>query len=225
MIVTGKNVRVLIYDNGGYRLYACATSCTITLTTSVIETSTTGSGVFATFKPQKHTWICTLEGAVNLDEPGSLTLADLRSKQLSFTELLISYERTDDDGNTYADSGTAIIISSTDTGDVNDIATFSIELQGTGTLTQSFTPSTLALSAVRRYEYTATGGETELTDASLIGKDILEFTKDGVGFSKILTSGTPVSKQVVYTSLTGKFEWLIPAEPGEEIYITYQDII
>ena len=65
-IVNGKNVTVRIYDNGAYRLYACATSCSISVSTSTVETSVTGSGNWASFMPQKHSWSGSLDGMANL---------------------------------------------------------------------------------------------------------------------------------------------------------------
>ena len=222
--VNGKNVRVYIYDNGGWRLYACATSCTLNVTTSTIETSTTGSGAWATFKPQKIGWTGTLEGVVNLDQPGQLNLADLRSRQIAFTELLINFDRVDEDGNSYVDSGVAIITNSSDSGPLNDVATFSIDLQGTGALTQQFIPTPTQLSAVTRYQGTASGSETTITITALINMDILSVVKDGIGNCLIITSGTPASKEVLYDVTTGAFTWATPFEPGETYYILYQSI-
>lgn len=222
--VNGKNVKVFIYDNGGWRLYACATSCSINVTTSTVETSTTGSGVWATFKPQKNSWTGTLEGVVNLDEPGQLNLADLRAKQIGFIEFLVNFERTDEAGNVYTDAGVAIITNSSDSGPINDVATFTIDLQGTGVLQQQFIPTPLPLSAVTRYQGTASGGETTINIPSIVNKDILSVVKDGIGNCLIITSGTPASKEVLYDIATGDFTWAIPFEPGETYYILYQSI-
>jgi predicted secreted protein len=132
--VRGKNVTVRIYDDG-WKLYACASSCSLDVNTSVIETSVTGSGTWATFIPQKNSWSGSLQGVVNLDSDSSLTLYDLRVKQIALTEFQIQFERIDDDGNYYLDQGHAIIVNSSDTGSVDDINTFTIGLQGTGALT------------------------------------------------------------------------------------------
>lgn len=224
-LVTGKDCSFLVYDNGAWRLLACGTEFSLTTEASVVETSTTGSGSFATFEYEKKQWSATISGVCNLEKPAQLIFASMREKQLSFTKILVTFERVDVDGNVYSDVGTALITNVSDIENVNEVATFTVNIQGSGALTQNFTNTPLALSAVRRYEYTTTGVETNFSDASLINKDILSFEKDGVGFSKIKTSGTPASKEVVYTSSTGDFSWLIPSEPGEEIHILYQDIL
>lgn len=223
-IVNGSNVTLKIYDNGGWRLYACARSCSIRVETTTIETSTTGSGVWAAHEPQKLSWSGSIDGLINLEEPGLLTLADLRAKQIGFEKLLITYERVDADGNVYSDQGTAIITNSEDSGETNNAAPFRIDILGTGALTQVFTPTPLELSAVNRYDGTAAGTEgTTLSIPSLANMDILEFVKDGIGFT-VIDSGTPTDKQVKYTVGTGDFETFIPFAAGEPYYILYQTL-
>jgi len=139
MIVNGKNVSLLIYDNGQYRLYACATSCSISIGTSTVETSTLGSGSWASFMPQKHSWNGSLNGVVNLDEDGQLSLYDLRALQIAKTKLVIQFQYIDEAGNEYDENGECYIVNSTANGDVNNISTFSIEIQGTGALGQLLT--------------------------------------------------------------------------------------
>ncbi len=136
-IVNGKNVRLLIYDSGRYRLHSCATSCTININTSVVETSVTGSGQWASFAPQKHSWDGTIDGIVNIDDPDNLTLEDLIALQIANTKLVMRYENIDGGGNETALGGEFYIINSSSTGDVNNAATFSVSFQGTGALTQS----------------------------------------------------------------------------------------
>ncbi len=223
--VQGKNVVLFIYDGGVWKPYACARSVTFTVNTDMMETSVSGHGRFATYIPTKNSLTASMEGVVSLSEPGSLTLADLRQRQIGHQLLLMRFQRTADNADVYTDEASLYITSSSDTGSYDDMNLFSIELQGTGVITQVFTAQPTAGDVVvERYEYTGTGGEAGFTDAVLIGKDILEVNKDGIGNSKIITSGTPVSKEVKYISSTGQFIWAIPFEPGEEAYILYQTI-
>ena len=77
--------------------------------------------------------------------------------------------------------------------------------------------------AVNRYEYTATGGETEIA-TGLLNKRILDVNKDGISFSKILTEGIPVAKEVTYSASTGNILFPIEFEPDEELFIVYQNL-
>ena len=76
--------------------------------------------------------------------------------------------------------------------------------------------------AIIRFEYTGIGGEFFFTDSSLVGKNIAGVSRDGVNASQILSNGTPVNKEVLYTTATGRFDFAIAIEPGEEIIILYQ---
>lgn len=84
------------------------------------------------------------------------------------------------------------------------------------------TQTIMVPGAVFRIEYTGTGGEVGFVDADLQNKNLFEAVKDGVGSSKIITSGSPVDKQVLFNTLTGSVTWAIPFEPGEESYVLYQ---
>ncbi len=222
-----NDVSVYFYVDGGYRLYACARSGSLSVDTSLIETSVTGSGVWSTFKGQKHSVTGSLDGLVNLDEPGMLTLPDLRAKQFTFEELLMRWQRSDADGNIYIDELTMIITNSSDSHGIDEANAFSISLQGTGAITQVYTPTPFSpipppvTFGLIRVDEIAIGGETDITLPETIGKYALEFVVDGIGYTIILT-GTPTAKQVLFNGVSGNFSWAIPMEPGTEYYIIYQ---
>ncbi len=222
-----NDVSVYFYVDGGYRLYACARSGSLSVDTALIETSVTGSGVWATFKGQKHSVTGSLDGLVNLDEPGMLTLADLRAKQFVFEELLMRWQRTDADGNVYTDELTMIITNSSDNHGIDEANGFSISLQGTGAITQIYTPTPFSpipppvTFGLIRVDETAVGGETDITLPETIGKYPLDFVVDGLGYT-IIWVGVPTGKEVLFDSITGNFSWSIPMDAGVQYYIIYQ---
>ena len=139
-IVNGKNVSLLIHNNGSYKLYACGTSCAISLSTSTIETSVTGSGNWASFMPQKHSWSGTLDGVINLDAGNYLTLYDLMVLQIAKTLLVVQFQYIAEDGDELDLNGSCYIINSSSSGEVSNVASFSIEIQGSGALVPVLTP-------------------------------------------------------------------------------------
>lgn len=224
MIVTGDNVVVYIFDGGVWKLYVCASSCELNVSTEIVETSVSGNGLWASFLPTKNSFTVTLSGVVSLNVTGALTLPELRQKQVTHQALLMRFQRTDLAENVYADEATFFITNSTDTGAYDGINTFNITGQGTGAITQIFTPTVpvpVGSSLVYRYEYTASGSETGFTDSVLANKTILEVNTDGLG-TQIIYSGTPVGNEVKYIVGTGQLIWAIPFESGQEIYILYQ---
>ncbi len=227
MNVQGKNVILFIYEGGVWVGYACGRSITFNVQTDFIETSGPGTGKSAYFLPTKNSFSATIDGIVALEETDMLTLPDLRAKQLAHELLLCRFQRTDDGAHVYTDECEMYISNSSDVGSWDDMAVFTIDLIGIGQISQVFVtqpPIPMDAVQVKRYEYTGIGGEFGFTDTQLIGKDILEVNKDGISNSRIIISGTPINKEVKYISATGQFIWAMAIEPGEEIYVLYQDI-
>lgn len=224
MIVAGQDFVIYIFDGGVWKLYVCATSGELNVSTDMIETSIAGNGLWASFVPSKNSFTLTLSGVVSLNVVEALTLPELRQIQVAQKPLLTRFQRTDVSGNVYTDEFTFFITNSTDSGSFDGVNIFNISGQGTGPITQIFTPTVpvpIGAGLVYRYDYTATANETGFTDSGLIGKTILEVNTDGVG-NQVIFSGTPVGSEVKYISSTGQFIWAIPMEPGEGIYILYQ---
>lgn len=216
---------MFFYDDGQWKIKACGRSCTLNVTTETIDTSVSGGGIWRTFLATANSFNGSFDGVVFLEEPGKITLPQLRQKQVSHEVIMFRMQRTDEGGNVYTDEGRIILTNSSDTGTYNDAATFAIDFVGTGALTQIFEITPVQNpNPDMRYEYTGGGGETAFEDAALIGKYILHVDKDGVGRSRIITSGTPVNKEVRYTSASGEFLFAQAFEPGEEAVVIYRDI-
>ena len=148
--VRGKNVLVFFYDvaSATYKPYACAMSCDLNLNTDIVETSVVGAGSWATFRAIKNSFDGSISGLTNLQKASHLTLFDLRTKQILFTELLMRFQRTDEDGNTYLDEGKFIISKSSDSGPHDSMSSFTIDLKGTGPLTKTVTIGGVVTSGI-----------------------------------------------------------------------------
>lgn len=135
-LVKGDNVILYIYEDSEYKMYACARSCTLITTTEFIDVSVTGSGTWKSVRPTINSFTGTIEGLTSLEPDSMVSLEDLRWKQYNQQLLTIKYERTDLDGNKYIDECEAYISSITDTASFDNVSTFTVELQGTGAITQ-----------------------------------------------------------------------------------------
>lgn len=224
--VRGKNVAVFVYDSGTWKLGACYRDCELDINTDFIETSVTGTGFWKTVKPRQNSFTGSVSGVIHLAKTGMVSIVNFEQLQFAQQQLLMRFQMTSDKGDIYTKEAAFFISNINQKGPYNDIAPFSISLQGTGVITTITTPTVTNNSnkVKRSNDYVGVGGEAGFTDATLIGKDILEVVKDGIGNAKIITSGTPVAKEVKYTSSTGAFEWAIPFELGEIAYVIYQDI-
>ena len=148
--VRGKNVIVFFYDVGNaiWKQYACAMSCDLNLNTDIAETSIVGAGNWATFRGIKNSFDGYITGLTNLNKKNTLSLLDLRTKQISFMELLMRFQRTDEDGNVYLDEGKFIISKSSDSGPHESMNSFTIDLKGTGVLTKTVTIGGVTTSGI-----------------------------------------------------------------------------
>lgn len=228
-LVKGENVALLFYDDGQWKAWACARSGSFNITTDFIETSARGTGNFTTRKPTKISWNVSIEGLISLGVT-DLTLADLQQRQLEQTLLLVKWTQTAIDGTAYNKQGYAYISSSSDTGSFDNVATFTIELLGTGPITQDFIPTPIQTSDVTRYEYTGIGGEYFFESANLYNKDVLFVDKDGIGRASLITMGTPdpATKEVLYEadigSGQGRLTFAQPFEANEKCVYLVQNL-
>lgn len=76
---------------------------------------------------------------------------------------------------------------------------------------------------MKKLEYFAAGGETNFSNPLLIGKTILSVEKDGIGYTKIITTGAPTDKHILYTNYTGTLSFASQMTPGEYVLVLYQD--
>ena len=89
-----------------------------------------------------------------------------------------------------------------------DIATYSVNLQGTGAYGRtgtSLTPSGTVIVAggvVTDKQYTASGAETTITWSDMIGKTCLYVSRGGVDVRDIVSSGA-TGEQVAWNTSTG----------------------
>lgn len=139
MKVSGKNLIVYIKEGEEWRLYACAISAQITVKTDAIETTVSGDGVFASFLPSKISFTGTITGLASINDV-NISLPELRRKQLDQTIFKMRFFRVDAAANEYTEEAYFFITSSSDEGAFDGMDTFTVEVQGTGPLSQDSAP-------------------------------------------------------------------------------------
>lgn len=217
---------VLEVYNSGWKFIGCMRSYSVTITGKVLETTVTGDGLAEQYVPAGYGFTVVLEGLQNLD-PTVLSLPYLEQCILNGVLLRIRDVKIDLEGNTYTKELKVYLTEVTDTNSFDNVSAFTAQAQGTGAVVQSILPPSTG-GPVKRYPaidevQTAPSGDTVVIPL-LINKDIISVVKDGKGGAELISSGTPVENQVLYTSATGTFQWYVPFEPGEQYYIIYQDL-
>jgi head-tail adaptor len=76
------------------------------------------------------------------------------------------------------------------------------------------------LNQIQVYNYLGIGGETTFTYNGFIGRHVFNCFKDGIQFV-IITSGSPVGKEVLVDSTTGELTWGLQFEDGEYATVLY----
>jgi hypothetical protein len=224
-LIKGENCILEFYDGAIWKTFACGRSVTITAETEVIEKTVSEAGKNKHIVPTVNSFKLNFDGICALGDSNFFNIQTLRQLQLSHTLVRSRFTRTAMDGlSIYIDEVNFYITNSQDVASFDNIATFSIEAQGTGALTQTIINPPPTLIKVKRLDFTAAGGETTYTNILLINKDILAVHKDGIGNAAIITSGTPVNKEAKYTISTGEIQWAIEFEPNENAYVLYQDL-
>ena len=229
-LVRGENYVFWVYDGGQWKPYCCARSGNMSIDTETIETTVTGSGNYKTYEATVHSFTASIDGVCSLNVSNQLSIAELQALQLAKTKLLCRFTQTSEAGDVYTKQAYFYITNSTDTGSFDGVATFQLNLKGTGAISQIFTPPPATSGTVYRYPavgatHPVTEGTLTISIAGLGGKSILSVFKDGIGNNDIITSGTPVGKEVLYESsgTDGVFTWAIPFG-GESFYILYQNL-
>lgn len=227
--VRGSGVIVEAVKSGTYRMWACAQSVVVTVDTELIETSTPTTGVWKTFRALgQNSWRVSFQGIVHLrDQAATKNFAlETITEQIRQDGYDIKITFTDTEGYVNYISG-SVLIPTTELsgGAINPFSKFSVEFQGDGELeiNASLTPIN---EEVFTYYYDGIGGETDITDATLIGVTPLLGFK-GTDEYRVITSGTPGQQEILYTSASGNLSWLIALNaPGggvpERITFTYK---
>lgn len=230
-LVSGSNFMLYAYNGGVWKLLYCARSCSGDVNTETMETSTTGAGVWRTFIATANSHNGIFDGVLAVDQTTTLQWSELRTLQFAQTPMFCRFTATSEGGDVYIEELHFIIINSVWTGSFDGVATYRVSFQGTGPITQIYTPPTPNPTGTV-YRYPAAGatapvtpGLVTVTIAGLGSKTILSVFKDGIGNNNIILTGTPVDKEVLYetSGSDGVFTWAIPFD-GETFYILYQNI-
>lgn len=222
-VVQGKNVILRALKSGDYRVFACAQSVRLVVETGLVETSTTTTGPFKTFSPiGLSEWSVSL-GAVlylrDLSETKNFALETI-TEQVRNNGYDITITFTDDGGYVNVFSGFVYVPLTEIFKETGSLAKYNVEFKGSGAFEIDVTPPSPVTPGRMRYVYTATGGETFFSDATLIARTI-EWVDRSDSALKIVTTGSATSRETLYTSASGRFDFDPAFTAGEIVIILY----
>lgn len=228
-LVLGENVTVFKYESSinVWVPYACARSCSFNVDTDSIETSITGAGKFRTYLPVANSFTGSLEGLTQLNTANNLSVADLMALQLAHTLLLMRFEDISNSGNVFTKEGYFFITNITQTASFDNVATFSVALQGTGALTLIYTPTPIIQGIMYRHEFVLPAGDLSVTLIELNGvtiTNVISIVVDNTDASIIIGSGTPIGQEVKYNPVGAVVTFPFAPDVDLNCYIAYQII-
>lgn len=210
--VIGKNILLYYhepssveYPDGRDIPFSCSTDCTFNLVAEQKEVTSQSSAWYREYRPDVGSWTVSCNGLVTLTGYGYLFLLN---QQKNRTTILIKFVIDNGADGLVIISGDCNLVDLTINAPYKDIATYSVNLQGTGafgTTGATINPSGVVITggATIMKQYTAAGGETTKVWSDLIGNEILYVSRGGIDVREILTTGTPVDNQVKWNTATG----------------------
>lgn len=216
---------VVIYHKLGVSYYpiACGTSATISTTTDKIETAPYTNGKWRSYEYGRTSGTISSSGLIKID-PGSSAYSpfDLIDFQHSHQKVLTKYTITDPQGNSKTYQVNCLVDDVTINTESGGVATYSMSMTMTSDPTFIQTPVDTGGDNVQAWDYTATGGEQTISDAVLIGNEVVDVRRNGIGLEVIFT-GTPTTNQVLFEDITGQLTFGMALGSGEYILVIYVD--
>jgi hypothetical protein len=228
-LVKGENVTVFKYvaSINAWVPYACARSCSFSIETDTIETSITGSGKYRTFVPRSNASTGSLEGLTQLEKINNLSISDLIQLQVDHEILLMRWEDVSDNGDVFTKELEMFITNTTQTASFDNVATFSVSLQGTGPITLVYTPTPLIQGIMYRKEFILPANEDSIVLSELNGvtiDNVISIILDNSDASIIIGSGTPIGQEVKYNSSGATITFPFATDIDLNGYVSYQII-
>lgn len=219
--VKGENVVFYAKLGTAYYPFACAKDVTITQTTDKIELAPYTTGKWRSYIYGRTSGTITGNGVIKVDAGvGKYSIFDLLNFQTDHIIVLTRYSVTDPQGNQKSYDVPCLIDEVSVSGSVGQFATYSFTLTMSGDPSFNQTPVNDALTDIDSYDYTATGGESTISNAVLIGVDVLDVRRNGIGL-QVITVGTPNGSQCKFDASTGQIEFGMSLGAGEYILVIY----
>jgi predicted secreted protein len=231
-IVNGRSINVYQYDSGtGLSTpFAYMNSATLSLESSVKEVTSASSAFYKQFKPDQISWNISGGGFIILNNQYNyFYLASCIANRTAFSVQFVV-----DNGGLLGlsiFSGSVILTSYQIQASDDNLATYSVQLQGTGAYSTSGTVITpggqtiISGTTMQVFQKVASGGETSLTFTGANGLTCLYASRGGVDAQPLAYSGSPANPNgMVWTTSSGviTLPTANPALAGEYFLILAQ---
>lgn len=216
---------VVIYAKLGssYQPIACGTAATITTTSDKLELAPYTSGKWRSYIPNRITGTISCQGLIKI-QPGSglYSTFDILDYQYEQFFVLAKYVITDPNGNSKTYEVNCLVDEVSFNTQAGGTATYSFTLSMTSDPSFVQTPVDTGGDNVQAWDYTATGGETVIGSSVLIGNEVIDVRRNGIGL-EVIFGGSPNGSQVKFTLGSGQLEFGFALGADEYILVIYVD--
>jgi predicted secreted protein len=208
----GVNDSSVLTNLDYYTPFGASTNCSFETNVEQVEVTSQTSAWFREYKNDVITWSVTCDGFITLSN--NYNYGYLLQLVLDKTPITVKFAIDNDNGansdtlgNTVL-TGLANLTSLSLSAPVEGASTYSVSLQGTGGYSiDGISVQTQGISIgtqiVKMLDYTATGGETNITFTDAIGFTCFSVSRGGVEVQTILTTGTATGNNVKFNTVTG----------------------
>jgi hypothetical protein len=220
MVVQANGLVLYVVLGSGYYPIACTRDVTISTETEMIETAPKENGIWRAYAPGRITGTISGNGLVNI-QPGAGYYSALNVWDYQFSQETVLVKADISDGtDTYIYECQCLVQSVQLTGSAANPMGFSYTLQMKTELEATTIPVS-SDATIDVYDYTESlGGTTTISSGDLIGANVLLVDRNGIGV-EVITSGTPTTDQVKFTTGTGSLEFGYALGVGEWIHVIY----
>lgn len=222
--VKGKNIVCSMFVTDNYYPVFCAKTAEFTMNQDEVEMTSINSGSSREYTAGMMNAVLSMTGVTARDNSdGKVSITYLMQQSTRRQTHNFAITLTDDEGFDIVISFSAIIITTGFSREVQGYSNSSVTFRITGDVDFDEVILPPAPEQVFSDYFAATAGLTSITDASLVGVDILQVAREGLTYDQ--TGGTPTGRQFKYTTLTGTidFDASIPFNTGETVYVEWKE--
>lgn len=133
--VNGRDFKLYVLDEGIYKVLACLTDCSFSITSNKIPITSRSTGKWATYDYTTLSWSSSATGVFFIQlVSGGITPFELTSQIINQLKPVIQFRLFDREGYGYFVEGTVMLDSMDFSGAVEDFAVFNLSMTGTGPL-------------------------------------------------------------------------------------------
>jgi len=201
MYIVGKKTTLTFLKDGEYQPFLCSTDCSITINTETKDVRTINGGIWRDIRGQRMSFSVSLTGLIELQElqPVAFWVIENYQMQMLPIDFRMIFSDPATGLNKYV-TGVGLIVTSTLTGVPVGFATGQFEIEGSGTLVISDTPTNCSADIGYIAITDSEAGQITVAYDFVIDAVRFEYTIDGGGRESIFDPGT--SGSFVITGIT-----------------------